>query len=246
MFVIRTIIKSTSVLLLIIFCVGCTVTNNEKAPTTTQEIIEKHLSKVGGNLLGSSIKTLQLVSEASYEDGSTVTTTSRFEFPNKLNQNELYAGAVQDYILNDTIGFSIKNNMQFKALNPFEVRNLQENAHLMTFYRWQEREWKYEYKEKQTLDNQEHFVLYGQNDSLRLNNRVFINTSTFLIKRIEVKSPTFNASSNFDDYFQKDGLQYPNETITDFGSYSVTSTVSDFLINPTFNSSIFEVKTASE
>ena len=237
--------KSIAFLLIVCFSVSCK-TKLESEPTTTEEIIERHINKVGINLLGSSIKTLTLVSEATYEDQSSVITTSRFEFPYKLHQNELYGGAIQDYKLSHEKGFSIKNNIQIKTLDSIGVINLKENAHLMTFYRWQERHWKYEYKGKETIDNQEHFVLEGINDSIRLGNRVLINASTFLIKRIQVKNTTFNASSDFSGYFTKDGLTYPNETITDFGTYNVTSKVSSFTINPTFDSSIFEIKTAQE
>lgn len=243
MSIIKNVLKSIAFLAIICFSISC---NTEKEPTTTEEIIEQHLKKVGGNLLGNTIKSLKLVTITEYEDNSSVTTTSRLEFPYKLHQNDLYAGATQDYILNGDKGFSLQNNLQLKTLKPFEVRNLKESAHLMAFYRWEERHWKYEYKGKETLNNQEHFILQGINDSIRLGNRVYINTSSLRIKRVEIKGSNFEASSDFNDYFTKNGLSYPNETITDYGSYSVTTKVSDFLINPTFDPTIFEVKTAIE
>ena len=76
-------ISLKSIALIFITCLlfSC---KTEKEPTTTEEIIEKHFKKVGGNLLGSSIKTLQLVSKTIYEDNSYITITNRFEFPHKL------------------------------------------------------------------------------------------------------------------------------------------------------------------
>ena len=241
MSIIKIILKSIA-FIIILSLFSCA----EEEPTTTAQIIEKHINKIGVNLLGKSIKTLILVSEAAYEDKSTVTTTSRFEFPTKLHQNELYAGQLQDYILNGDLGYSIKNNMQLKTLEPFHIKSLQENAHLTTFYRWEERGWQYEYKNKESIDNAEHFVLEGKNDSLRLINKVFINTNSYLIKRMMLRSSTFNASSDFNNYFKKDGFQYPNETITDFGTYTIESTVKTFEINPKLDSSIFEVVLAIE
>ena len=241
MSIIKILSKSIAFILIICFITSC---KTEKEPTTAEEIIERHLNEIGANLLGSTIKTLKLVSKTVFEDDSYVTTTSRFDFPYKLHQNELYAGSLQDYILNGDMGYSIKDNIRMTTLKPFEVAFLKEQAHLTNFYRWEERHWKYEYKGKETIDNQEHFLLHGVNDSIRLGNRVYINTSSFLIKRIQVKSATFNGSSDFNDYFKKDGLQYPTETITDHGTYITTSKVSTFLINPSFDPSIFEVKTA--
>jgi hypothetical protein len=233
-------------LLLLLCSVLFLACGQEKELTTVQEIIDRHLQEVGGDKLGKSIKTLRLVSQIIYEDQSNVTITSRYDFPTKLHQNELYAGYTQDYILNGELGVSIKDNMLLKTLEPHHVANLKEDAHLMAFYRWEERNWEYKYIGKQAIDNQQHYVLEGKNESLGVFNRIFMDTQSFLIQRFDIKTATFSASSDFKNYFEKDGLRYPGETVIHYGTYFVTSKVTEFTVNPILDNAIFEIKSAVE
>lgn len=225
----------------ILFLGGC----QEKIQTTTS-LIEANQKASGANLLGNSVQTLSFTENTVYEDNSDFTAYKKYQFPDKLKVEQVYPGFTQDYIINGDEGFSVANQIQGSTITPEKMPSFKEETHLMQFYRWEERGWNYEYTGKEKIGELDYYVLVGQHEGLGLNNKIFLHPSTYLISKIILRSPTYNATAEFFDYFKSNGLQYPAKYTVTSGNIITTTQTKEFVVNPIFPENTFIINIALE